>query len=43
MLPRYVDQPLTSQGNPLNPHDALNHHFKSLKTDFIFLQLRVFE
>ena len=24
--------------NPLNPHDALKHHFTSLKTDFIFLQ-----
>ena len=23
--------------NPLSPHDALNHHFTSLKTDFIFL------
>ena len=28
--------------NPLNPHDALKHHFTSLKTDLIFLQLRVF-
>ena len=29
--------------NPLTPHDALEHHFTSLKTDLIFLQLRVFE
>ena len=29
--------------NSLSPHDALKHHFISLKTDFIFLQLRVFE
>ena len=27
--------------NPLSPHDALKHHFTSLKTDLIFLQLRV--
>ena len=26
--------------NPLSPHDALKHHFTSLKTDLIFLQLR---
>ena len=25
--------------NPLSPHDALKHHFTSLKTDLIFLQL----
>ena len=29
--------------NLLSPHDALKHHFKSLKTDLIFLQLRVLE
>ena len=29
--------------NPLSPHDALKHHFTSLKTGFIFLQLRVLE
>ena len=29
--------------NPLSPHDALKHHFTSLKTDLIFLQLRVLE
>ena len=29
--------------NPLNPHDALKHHFTSLRTDLIFLQLRVLE
>ena len=27
--------------NPLSPHDALKHHFISLKTDLIFLQLTV--
>ena len=29
--------------NPLSPHDAINHHFTSLKTDLISLQPRVFE
>ena len=29
--------------NPLSPHDALNHHFTSLKTDLISLQLGVLE
>ena len=29
--------------NPLSPHDTLNHHFTSLKTDLIFLQLSVLE
>ena len=29
--------------NLLSPHDTLKHHFKSVKTDFIFLQLRVLE
>ena len=29
--------------NPLSPHDALKHHFTTLKTDFIFLQLTVLE
>ena len=24
--------------NPLCPHDALKHHFTSLKTDLIFIQ-----
>ena len=24
--------------NPFSPHDALKHHFTSLKTDLIFLQ-----
>ena len=28
--------------NPLSPDDASKHHFKSQKTDFIFLQLRGF-
>ena len=29
--------------DPLSPHDTTKHHFTSLKTDFIFLQLRVLE
>ena len=29
--------------NPLSPHDALKHHFASLKTYLIFLQPRVLE
>ena len=29
--------------NPLSPHDALKHHFTSLKTDLIFLQQRILE
>ena len=29
--------------NPLSPHDALKHHFTSLKTNLIFLQIRVLE
>ena len=29
--------------NPLSPHDALKHHFTSLKTDLIFLKLRVLD
>ena len=29
--------------NPLSSHDALKHHFTSLKTDLIFLQLGVLE
>ena len=29
--------------HPLNPHDALMHHFTSLKRDMIFLQLRGLE
>ena len=29
--------------NPLSPHDALKHHFTSLKTQFISLQLRFLE
>ena len=32
-----------SRLNPLSPRDALKHHFTSLKADFIFLQLGVFE
>ena len=30
---------LIQRFNPLSPHDALKHHFTSLKTDLIFLQL----
>ena len=29
--------------NPLSPHDAIKHHFKSPKTDLIVPQLRVLE
>ena len=29
--------------NPLSPHDALKHHFTTLKTGFISLQLGVLE
>ena len=29
--------------DPLSPHDALKHHFTSLKTDLISLQLTVLE
>ena len=29
--------------NTLSPHDALKHHFTSLKTDSIFIQPRVLE
>ena len=29
--------------NPLSPHDALKHHFTSLKTDLISLQQKVLE
>ena len=29
--------------NPLSPHDALKHHFTSLKTQLISLQPRVLE
>ena len=29
--------------NPLSPHDALKHHYTSLKKDFIFLQLKILE
>ena len=29
--------------NPLSPHDALKHHFTSLKTDLISLQQIVLE
>ena len=29
--------------NPLSPHDALKHHFTSLKTDLIFLKQSILE
>ena len=29
--------------NLLSPHDALKHHFTSLKTDLIFLEPRILE
>ena len=29
--------------NPLSPHDALKHHFTSMKTDLISVQLRILE
>ena len=35
----FVDEQL----NPLSPHDALMHHFTSLKIDLIFLQPRFLE
>ena len=35
--------PTESPLNPLNPHDALKHHFKSVKTDLILLKLEVLE
>ena len=33
--------PLQMISVPLSPHDALKHHFTSLKTDLIFLGLDV--
>ena len=39
----FKHQDVWSQNNPLSPHDALKHHFTSLKTDLIFLQQRVLE
>ena len=40
--PKIVNH-LFSRFNPLSPHDALKHHFTSLKTDLIFLQQRDLE
>ena len=37
---QYLDS-LPNLFNPSSPHDALKHHFTSLKTDLIFLQLGV--
>ena len=34
---------LKIENHPLSPHDALKHHFTSLKTDLILLQPRVLE
>ena len=34
---------VTHMINPLSPHDALKHHFTSLKIDLISLQLGVLE
>ena len=39
----YVICNSTLSFNPLSPHDALKHHFTSLKTDLISLQQRVLE
>ena len=36
-------QKQTARQDKVNPHDALKHHFTSLKTDLIFLQQRVLE
>ena len=36
----YCDHREKLEINPLSPHDAKKHHFTSLKTDFIFSQLR---
>ena len=41
LKPCFVDEIYSF--NPLSPHDALKHHFTSLKTHFIFLLLVVFE
>ena len=38
-FPTYI----SSSINPFSPHDALKHHFTSLKTYLIFSQLRVLE
>ena len=35
--------PATSDLNPLSPHDALKHHFITLKTDLFLLKLTVLE
>ena len=37
------DQSVNLHTNPLSPHDALKHHFTSLKTQLISLQPRVLE
>ena len=36
-----IHKTLVQRLNPLSPHDALKHHFTSLKTDLIFLQQTV--
>ena len=39
----FITSSSTSIQNPLGHHDALKHHFTSLKTYLIFLQLRVLD
>ena len=46
MYMKYIDinelyVPSDEGFNPLSPHDALKHHFTSLKTQLISLQLGV--
>ena len=39
----HVEKYILTYINPLGPHDALKHHFTSLKISIIFLQPRVLE
>ena len=43
ILPHTLLSTTTVIFNSLSPHDALKHHFTSLKTDFISLKQRVLE
>ena len=43
MLNAHFTKALLHVFNPLSSHDALKHHFTSLKTDSIVLQLGVLE
>ena len=47
LIPHRMSEPLsilfTLSFNFLSPHDAIKHHFTSLKTDLIFLQVGVLE